>query len=335
MISFQSSQIKPLESMQVAFDKALKKLNLSFSYPDPSGDINLRKLLKQYHSHWEGNCLITNSATEATYLALSLLEGKTLALNVPSYFGVIRQAKHFNIKILEWETTEDLLALDNYDGILLTSNFTPPTGKSFSDNEKSIIAQCANKNNALVIEDNAYEFLSYENDKKLTSINADSIIHINSFSKILSPSLRLGFLMAKEDIFKKLRSTKITMNLSSSPISQSIIYEVLNNSDIIEDWRSELQNRATILSKLFKDMGIDIEINEGGSFVKLNLNENIDIKDFIQVSKENGLILDDNKNQYSDNNSKNYIRLHIGAVDHNDILNSIELFKKTFSYFNL
>ncbi len=335
MISFQSSKIKITDKMKFILDKAINKIDLDFEYPDPSGSLNLRNLIKNYHPHWKGECLITNSATEATFLALSLLKGKRLALNVPSYFGVIRQAKYYDIEIIEWNNVDELLKLKNIDGILLTSNFTPPTGKSFSAKDKERIAKYANDNSALVIEDNAYEFLNYS-DIPLLCINAEKSIKINSFSKVLSPSLRVGFLITDKSNYNILRSNKITINLSSPSLQQNIIENIISDNNFIKNWQNELKTRANLLKELFyENFNINIDVNDGGSFVKLDLGNNINVKEFIINIKNRNILLDDNKNQYIDKNSKNYIRLNVGSVTTEEIKKSISIFKEVFIDYNI
>lgn len=328
MISLQSSKIIQIPEIEQAINNSLIAINTTFNYPDPSGDKELRYLIKDYHKHWDGDVLITNSATEATFLSLSLIAGGKLALNVPSYFGVIRQAKELNIEIIEWTTIEELEAIKECDAILLTSNFTPPSGKSFSDDDKKRIAEYADLKGRLVIEDNAYEFLSYGNNK-LSSIPYYNTIRINSFSKLLTPSLRLGFIMTNDVLFKKVRSKKITMNLSSSDIPQQIIFNVLKNKKLLNLWQKELESRAKIIiEEINENFDYNLIINDGGSFIKFEINKNVNITDFILKAKDNFLLLDDNKNQYKDNESKQYLRLHLGAISKEDIPNAIKILKK-------
>jgi DNA-binding transcriptional MocR family regulator len=311
--------------MRDAFELAVKNIDISFEYPDPSGNKELRDQIKKHHDHWDGEVLITNSATEATYLALSQIRGGTLALNVPSYFGVIRQAHDLNIKVIEWETVDDLIKIKDCDAILLTSNFTPPTGKSFSDKDKGVIADFADDISALVIEDNAYEFLSFS-DKQLTAIPAKSAIRINSFSKLLSPNLRMGFIVAESDILSEIRSKKITMNLSSSPISQSIISAILKDDKIVNLWRRELKERNYLAKKeILKTSNISVEDSDGGSFIKYPLKPGTDINNFIKRAKENGLLIDNNKNQYMNNQPQPYLRIHLGSIAIEDIIGAIKI----------
>ncbi len=323
MYSFQSSKIEPLESMEKAFKKSLNNVTSSFEYPNPSGDSNLRKQVKQLHPHWTGDVLITNSATEATYLALSQVSG-VIALNVPSYFGVIRQAKELGLTVVEWETVEELKKIKEFDAVLLTSNFTPPTGVSFSDKDKQVIGSIANDKDAIVIEDNAYEFLSYS-EKPLTAIQANKVIRINSFSKLLTPSLRMGFLMAENDLFSAMRSKKITMNLSSSGLSQSVISGILEDQTLISEWQKELFSRYNSAKKAIKKyFNSDVEASEGGPFVKLSFDKHYNISALIGRAKNDGILLDNNENQYMNKETKPYIRLHLGSIKRTDIDEAIE-----------
>lgn len=330
MLSFQSSKIKTIESIEAALKFSLNEIDWSFDYPNPSGLEELRSSIKTLHPHWSGEVLMTNSATEATYLALSQLEeGMTLALNVPSYFGVIRQAKDLGLNIVEWTNIKELKKITSIDCILLTSNFTPPTGCSFSDKDKAEIALIANNQDALVIEDNAYEFLSYEN-KALTSINAKKVIRINSFSKLLTPNLRMGFLMAKKELLSKIRSKKITMNLSSSGISQQIINEVLKDQSLIRQWSNELSQRYDVAFREI-EASFDIKLKKanGGSFISLPLKQGIDLEKTIIECKKNGLLIDNNNAQYLSGYSLPYIRLHLGAIKANEIKKAIKIIKNS------
>ena len=332
MLSIQSSKISPIKEMEDLIRSAVKHVKPSFDYPDPSGLDKLKNQVKLLHPHWSGDVLMTNSATEATYLALSEIRGGCLALNVPSYFGILRQAKELGIKIIEWRTMDDLRKIDNFDAILFTSNFTPPTGKSFSDSEKSEIAVMANNKSAIVIEDNAYELLGY-NDKPLSAISAYKSIKIGSFSKMLTPSLRMGYLVSSGVLFKNIRSRKITMNLSSSELSQSIISKILEDENIIKLWREELLHRALImqddLSFIFFTA---VPIYDGGCFLKFPLRDDINLEDLKKETESNGLLIDCNNGQYLDNKSRPYLRINLAAIQKEDINDAVIILKNAIDH---
>lgn len=297
-----------------------------FDYPDTKGHPGLREDIERITPNWDGDTLVTSSATQALSLALNLMgRGKKVALYVPSYFAAIRQAKELNQEVKTWETVDELDSLGDFDAVVLTSNHTPPSGISFTNSEKQRIADITQRNDAWLIEDNAYEPLWFKTPPKPIEADPDKTIRIGSLSKIAGPGFRLGFIRATADVLRKIRSMKITSELSTPLPSQLIVRPALED-DKLQNLRTELHQRSAKLRGGLQDRAeIEIPEPEGGPYLRLDLPDGVEAKGLQSRAQSKGLSLDTNEHQYPDGRARDHIRLHCGAIEESDVDRAIEI----------
>jgi 2-aminoadipate transaminase len=336
-LSLQSCDLRlPDANREALSDAALQyaqaaKHKESASYADTWGDENLRADMARLTPNWTGSTLISSSATQATYLALAHVgREKVLALRVPAYFGVIRQAKQLGLTVKTWETVDDLERLGHFDAVLLTSNHTPPSGISLTDAEKTHIAALAKKQNAWVIEDNAYDPIWFKKPPTVIPSDPTKTIRIGSLSKIVSPDYRLGFIRADDEVLKQLRSHKITIELSTPPMVQIIARAGVSES-MMQNLRDTFKDRVELLrAELTKKFGVGAPQPDGGPYVALPLAEGVDIHALADSCKTKGLLIDENCHQYTDNKNRAYLRLNAGAIDSAQISHAVEILHAAF-----
>lgn len=300
-------------------------------YPGSWGSSALREDVKRLTPNWTGEALITGSATQALMLSLQHVgRGKTLAVKVPSYFGVLRQAEELGMNVKPWQTVEELETLGAVDAVLLTSNLTPPTGQSLPDDDKKRVADFARKHDAWVIEDNAYEPLWF--DKAPTPIPTDParIIRVGSLSKTASPDFRVGFIRADNDTLEAIRNRKITAELSTPRLIQEVARAAVTEQAITR-WRNTLKSRAETMQRaLVKAFNVDVAMPEGGPYMALPLPENTDIDALVAQCKSNNLLIDDNRHQYPDDQNRPYLRLHFGGIREENIQQAVDTLHASF-----
>lgn len=330
MLSLQSNTVLLPEETLNELDAALKAIDVrrAASYADPWGDQALRDDVKRLTPNWTGDALITGSATQALMLSLQHVgRDKILAIQVPCYFGVLRQAKELSVTLKPWSTVADLEELGAIDVILLTSNLTPPNGRSLSEEDKERVAKVASQHDAWVIEDNAYEPLWF--DCAPTPIPADPArsIRIGSLSKIVSPDFRVGFVRAEKATLEALRGRKITMELSTPRFIQETARAGVT-PQALERWRYELKSRSEVMrSALVEAFGIIVPFPEGGPYIELPMPVDLDISALVAKCAENGLLIDENRHHYPDGKNRPYLRLHCGGVRADEIPVAIDILR--------
>lgn len=319
-LSLQSSHIDipapTREALQSALRDAAQDIDAFLQdYPDTWGDAALRQRIDAMTPTWEGEVLMTGSATQALNLALKTVgEGRKIAINIPAYFGVLRSARALGMEVATWESVDELEALGPVDAVLMTSNFTPPTGRSFSPRDKARIARFAKTHDAWVVEDNAYDPIW--RDKFPDPVPADPAraIRLSSLSKIVSPALRLGFIKAGPQAMNAIRGHKITMDLSSSIIPQIMAREGVR-PDILKQFRDEMTRRSDALhAALFKATGIKAPKPEGGPFICLDLPSYAAPEAVQGRLAKMGLKVDLNGHYYADGVNRPFIRLNAGGA---------------------
>jgi DNA-binding transcriptional MocR family regulator len=331
MLSLQSNTVLLPDETLAELEAALRGIDVrrAATYADTWGDAGLREDVKRLTPNWTGEALIASSATQALMLSLQLVgRSKVLAIQVPCYFGVLRQAKELLMTVKPWQTVEELEGLGPVDVILLTSNLTPPSGQSMATMEKQLVANVATLHDAWVIEDNAYEPLWFETPPVPVPVNPARSIRIGSLSKIVSPDFRVGFVRAEKTVLEGLRARKITMELSTPRFIQEAARAGVTPRALVR-WRLELKSRSQALLSGLLALGISAPVPDGGPYIRLPLLKGVSIPALAALCAKNGLLIDENQHQYPDGENRPYLRLHCGSIREADVPAAIRSLKRS------
>jgi len=185
------------------------------TYPDEQGDIGLRREIAMQMR--DAGCriqaadvVITNGCLEALGLALRCVAktGDVIAIESPTYFGILRAIENLGMKVLELPTSSasgvDLDALEKAlkRGLVKACAFQPsysnPFGSCMPDAHKQRLMSLLNHYQVPLIEDDEYGFLSFSSRRPKAAKAYDKeqrVIYCSSFSKTISPALRLGWMI--------------------------------------------------------------------------------------------------------------------------------------------
>ncbi|MBI4440641.1 PLP-dependent aminotransferase family protein [Candidatus Woesearchaeota archaeon] len=288
------------------------------TYEAAAGLPALRRAVAHLHGAAEENVLITSSGQQA--LQLILADRKSIMMQQPAYFGAIRLGKQK--KSICFHTLDELkekLQETNHPVIYLTSNFHNPTGETLTSQEKRAIAQEVVRRNGLVIEDNPYDQI-YFTDKKPDTIYQYApthTIYISSFSKMLAPGLRVGYMLATPAHIERIKTQKITNDLFTSTLSQHICLYAMQRPAYLTQARKEYRKRRdhalAALNYYFKNKrSISWAIPKGGIFIQLQTPM---MKEFVRAAQDNHVIMDDDRYWYCDGKSRNRTRLNFVQHD--------------------
>jgi 2-aminoadipate transaminase len=165
--------------------------------------------------------------------------GDTVLVEDPTFLGFLPTAKSYCARTigvrpgpegLDLEDLERKLKENRPKLVYCIPNFSNPTGKTYSEANRAAIVELAIKYDTIIIEDDPYGRLRFagEHIPAMKSFDkADRVVYISSFSKTVSPGLRLGFVIAHKDIIRKLAIGKQGADLHSSNLTQIIIKKYL------------------------------------------------------------------------------------------------------------
>jgi 2-aminoadipate transaminase len=169
--------------------------------------------------------------------------------------------------------------------IYLLPNFQNPTGRTMGEARRIAVSKCAAEAGLPIVEDNPYGELWFDHapPAPLTARNPEGCIYLGSFSKVLAPGLRLGFLVAPKAVFPKLLQAKQAVDLHTPIFTQRMVSAVMKDNFLarhVPTIRALYKHqRDAMVAALRREMkGLDVKFNTptGGMFLWLRMPEGID-----------------------------------------------------------
>jgi DNA-binding transcriptional MocR family regulator len=210
--------------------------------------------------------LITNGTMEALSLALCTIcePGDLVAVESPTYFGVLQALETHHLRVLEIPTHHETgislealrFALENHPvkALVLVTNFSNPLGSLMPNENKRRLVEMLEEFDIPLIEDDIYGELHFDQPRPKVARAYDTqgrVLLASSFSKDISPSYRLGWL-APGRYFKQVRRRKMALNLGTAPLPQMAVaaYITSGGYDLyLRRLRREYENRMALMGQ--------------------------------------------------------------------------------------
>jgi 2-aminoadipate transaminase len=278
------------------------------------------------------NIIITNGVQEAISLAIACFKNEQFACIEPSYPGFEDAALSFGCKPIKLSAENWLNEIEKLPEnalLYLSADFSNPTGKSLTFEERLRLLKIAESKKFYIFDDATYRPFNLEDAKpSLISLNKERVIHAISFSKILAPGLRTAFVYLPDSLKSSFVGHKSNLSLNNSGITQKIIKEWLNHQKFSLDKQLYLiKERLNRNKRILKSHGIDYF---GGFFCLLKLDRVVDYYfcETLLIRKKIAIIpmilfSDDPK-------YLNQARICVANIDENDlefVLNEIRKFE--------
>ncbi len=230
--------------------------------------------------------------------------GSKVLVEAPTYLGALQAFAPMQPHIVGVACDDEGVQLDAIEKaaadarfLYLLPNFQNPTGRLMSEARRGALAEFAQRTGLPIVEDNPYGELWFESPPPapMTARNAKGCIYLGSFSKVLAPGLRLGFMVAPEALFGQLLQAKQAADLHSPSFNQRIAFEVLQDGFLDHHtptirtlYRAQ---RDAMLAALAQEMPSGVEWNTptGGMFLWLRLPEGIDASALLPAAVERGV----------------------------------------------
>lgn len=330
----------------------------SLQYGTTEGDLLLRKLLVERHNI-QGlkigieNLIITSASQQALDLiAKVFLDPDDYVLcGLPSYLGglnafAVYGAKIQGIGLDEYGMKPDELerAVIKLGGqgrkikfIYVIPDFQNPSGITIPDSRRLEIIEIAEKYDLLIIEDSPYREVRFEGEPQTLMSGLDHtgrVITLCTFSKILAPGFRVGWIVGNPVILDKLVMAKQTTDLCTSAFVQKIIARYIqkgllekNLERTIELYRERRRHMVACLEK-YMPQNVRWTEPQGGLFLFVTLPENIDADEIFKKALAKKVAFVAGSSFYCNNSGHNTMRLNFSFSDIQEIDDGIRRLSK-------
>jgi len=297
---------------------------------------------------------VTTGSQEAIYLlAMTLINPKDAiivesptylaALNVFRYYGAEFVSVPLDENGMKTELLEDKIKEAKSKGLNVKLVYTVatchnPTGVIMPDDRRKELLEVANKYDLLVIEDDPYSFFVFDEVPFTPLKTLDSegrVIYLGTFSKILAPGLRLGYIVADRQITRMVELAKQMVDLHSSTLSQYIALYALKEGVVertIQKARVVYREKRDIMvESLEKYMpeGSHWFKPRGGLFAFIYLPDGVDTSDMLPMAIERGVAYVPGRSFFSDGSGVNAMRINFSYLPPDKLREGIRLIAET------
>ena len=286
----------------------------ALQYSVTEGYTPLRDYLKEYMKtkHNTGSSsdelLITSGAQQIVDLASKSLlnEGDVVICENPSFIGSLNTFRSYNARLAGVETESDGINVEKLEKTLQNEprakfiytipNFQNPSGVTMSLEKRKAVYELAKKYGVLIIEDNPYGDLRFSGDflPNIKTFDDEGIvIYSGSFSKVISPGMRVGFTIAPKEIVSKMVVCKQGQDVHTNIWSQIVCHEFITKYDFdahLARLRDIYKKKANFAMDLLDEhLAPKITYNriDGGLFIWCDLPENVDCDKFAVEAIQN------------------------------------------------
>jgi DNA-binding transcriptional MocR family regulator len=226
----------------------------------------------------------------------------------------------------------------NIKFLYLVPNFANPSGVTLAAERRAQILEICRKNRILVLEDNVYGLLYFEEKapEALRSLDEDGVIYLGSFSKILVPGFRVGYVLAPPSIKDKLVLANESAVLCPSAFSQMMISEYLSTNDWkaqISVFRDEYRLRRDAALSAMTEYLPNLKTTKpgGGFYLWVDLPEGVDSKKMLPKAVENLVAYTPGTAFYGNGTGQEFLRISYSYPTPENIKVGVERLAKTIS----
>ncbi|WP_309680873.1 PLP-dependent aminotransferase family protein [Polaromonas sp.] len=296
----------PIAAFSAACEKVLREDgHAALQYAASEGYAPLRELVAAMLP-WDvdpAQVLITTGSQQGLDLLAKVLidAGSRVLVETPTYLGALQAFTPMEPDIVGVASDEGGVDLADLAAkaagarfFYVLPNFQNPTGRTMPESRRAALSAEAARLGLPLVEDNPYGDLWFDSPPPLplTARNPEGCVYLGSFSKVLAPGLRLGFMVAPKAIFPKLLQAKQAADLHSPGFNQRMVAEVMKDGFLDRHvptiralYRSQ---RDAMLAAMKRDMpeGVQWNTPAGGMFLWVRLPEGMNAIDLLPKAVE-------------------------------------------------
>lgn len=314
-------EVFPLERFRQASNTVLENFGpQSLQYSTTEGHRPLREMIARHISRFSSevsadNVLITSGSQQALDFVgrLFVNRGDFIVVESPTYVGALQAWNAYGAQYIPVRTDEHGMIVDELEAALrvgpkfiyVLPNFQNPSGSTLSLERRMQLIRIADKYGVPIIEDDPYGQLRYEGEHIPSIVALDSeyrgpngghysgnVIYLSTFSKLLAPGLRLGWVIAPSEVIQKLVLSKQAADLHTSSFNQYIAFEAAKGGFLDEHVkviRATYKERRDVMIEMMEEMfpaGVTWRKPKGGMFLWSILPEGMDSAEVLKRAVE-------------------------------------------------
>ncbi len=321
-------------------------------YGPTEGYLPLREALPAYIEKTFGakadadGILITTGSMQGLDLLLRALvnPGDAVLTESPAFLGALQAMTAAEARIIpvrsddtgiDTDHLEEMMRLHSPKLLYLIPTFQNPTGRTLSLERRKKVAELAARYGVVVAEDDPYHELRYEGSHLPSVMSYDEqgrVVLLGSFSKVISPGLRVGFMAGDASLIRKCAILKQCTDVHTPNLNQAIIHQYLTGALLDEHIRAILPPYAAMMRLMLRELENIPEIKgftrpEGGLFIFARLADGLEAVPLFKRAVDRGLAFVPGEYFYAEGGHKNTLRLNFSGTDPDGIARGMEILR--------
>ena len=337
-------ELFPVDDINWALDEAMAKNGpAAVQYSLTRGINPLRELIAERATDRGTkteveNVQVTAGAQQGIELiARAFIEpGDYVLTENPTYLGALQAFNYYRARYTTVEMDAEGMIIDEVKRkiqkyqpklIYTVSNFQNPTGITMSEERRRQLLEVAIDADVPIIDDNPYGDIRFKGEHvpTLKSIGGDEVVALRTFSKVLAPGLRVGWMNGPAEIMTYFEKVKQCTDLHTNTLGQAMIYEFVAAGKLephVEKVRTAYRAKCDLMLKTMDETfpaGVTWTRPEGGLFLWVELPESMSAKDLFDQAIENDVAYVWGEPFYPNGGGENTMRLNFATASHEEI----------------
>ena len=352
-----SSELFDREGLGIATQKVVaENFNDAFQYGLTEGTVELRQQLvglcqERGITTSSEQLLVTSGSQQALDLLMRALvnPGDVFVVERPTYLATLQilSLNEADVKSVGSDEhgmivdeLEELLKTTRIKGVYLVPTFGNPSGTTLSASRREQLVKLAEQHHFVIVEDDPYGAISFTETREKTLLqiatergSQENVVYTSTFSKILAPGLRVGWIVLPEWMKQKVAIIKQATDLHANSFTQSLVSAYLTLDRLnpqIELIREAYKKKCLSLSTfLHQELGEHITFNQpqGGMFLWAAFRYEFDTTRWLQQTLAKGVVYVPGEFFFSDNVDKKTLRFSYATATQEQLYDAVQRLK--------
>jgi GntR family transcriptional regulator / MocR family aminotransferase len=354
-------RLMPVEAYARAYRSALlrKSGRHHFSYNDVEGNLRFRKTLSDYLNSTRGlstqveNIFLTRGSTMGIYLVtrIAVRPNDNIIVGDTNYSYSDRVFIDAHANVLRVKVDDEGIDVDEIEAlcrkkkiraVYVTSHHHYPTTVTLSAGRRMKLLATAERYGFMILEDDYdYEF-HYQSSPILPIASADRngmVIYVGTLSKTMAPALRLGYVVAPENLVRELVKLRHIIDVQGDPFQEEAMVELFEQGEIRRHMKKMLniyrQRRDNVCKYLVEELSdyIKFKTPEGGLAVWAKFDKRIPLPDLNLRMREKGTIISNGLIHNTGSKKLNCTRMGFGWMNEREADKALSTLRDTIKKF--